>query len=279
MMPRLDIGEDEARRIASAITAERPQDDQDDQDDVAPFVPDPAHVAEGRRLFSERACTTCHVSPDAPLAPRGATDVYPREAGRALAPDLRGTRERMEPSTLVAWLDSPAAWDPDTVMPDVLDREEVERVASYLLLTERTPPEPQEPFRRLPLLTREVRYDEVASRVLRDTCWHCHADAAFAFGDGGPGNTGGFGFAPRGVDLARYESTLAGRINDAGERESIVRREEGREPRLLSVLLARHEEVRGAPRPDVRGMPLGLPPLSAEQVQLVESWIAQGRRR
>jgi hypothetical protein len=29
----------------------------------------------------------------------------------------------------------------------------------------------------------------------------------------------------------------------------------------------------------VRGMPLGLPPLEPEQIQLVESWIAQGRPR
>ena len=28
--------------------------------------------------------------------------------------------------------------------------------------------------------------------------------------------------------------------------------------------------------PDRPGMPLGLPPLSAEQIQLVETWIAQG---
>jgi hypothetical protein len=38
-------------------------------------------------------------------------------------------------------------------------------------------------------------------------------------------------------------------------------------------------EERGQRHALVRGMPLGLPALTPEQVQLVESWIAQGRPR
>ncbi len=49
---------------------------------------------------------------------------------------------------------------------------------------------------------------------------------------------------------------MRGRVGEDGERESIVEPGEG-----------------------VRGMPLGLPPMSMEQIQLVESWIAQGARR
>ena len=49
-------------------------------------------------------------------------------------------------------------------------------------------------------------------------------------------------------------------------------------PRLLAVLLARQREIRGE-QGALRGMPLGLPPLSPEQIQLVETWIAQGRPR
>jgi hypothetical protein len=37
--------------------------------------------------------------------------------------------------------------------------------------------------------------------------------------------------------------------------------------------------VRGAEPGRVRGMPLGLPPLSSEDIQLVETWIAQGHPR
>jgi hypothetical protein len=50
-----------------------------------------------------------------------------------------------------------------------------------------------------------------------------------------------------------------------------------RRSRLVAVLLARHKELAGQVTPGLRGMPLGLPALSAEQIQLVESWIAQGR--
>ena len=50
-------------------------------------------------------------------------------------------------------------------------------------------------------------------------------------------------------------------------------------PRLVKALLARHDEESGAPTGDVRGMPLGYEPLSLDDIQLVETWIAQGRPR
>jgi hypothetical protein len=48
-------------------------------------------------------------------------------------------------------------------------------------------------------------------------------------------------------------------------------------PRLVAALVARQREDAGQVSDDVRGMPLGLPPLTAEQIQLVESWVEQGR--
>ena len=39
----------------------------------------------------------------------------------------------------------------------------------------------------------------------------------------------------------------------------------------------RESEERGQIVDDIRGMPLGLPALSPAQIQLVETWIAQGR--
>jgi hypothetical protein len=51
-------------------------------------------------------------------------------------------------------------------------------------------------------------------------------------------------------------------------------------PRLVAHLWARHTEEAGRPVPGIRGMPLGLPALPPEDIQLVvESWIAQGRPR
>jgi hypothetical protein len=51
-------------------------------------------------------------------------------------------------------------------------------------------------------------------------------------------------------------------------------------PRIVEALVARHREVENpTEHGGVRGMPLGMPPLSFEDIRLVESWIAQGARR
>jgi hypothetical protein len=123
-----------------------------------------------------------------------------------------------------------------------------------------------------------VLWDEVKHRVFRKTCWHCHADPDYAIGEGGPGNTGGFGFPGRHINLAEHESVLAGYVDEHATRKSLfVAQPPHEEGRLLQALLARHAEEAGTPLPGVRGMPLGLPALPAADIQLVESWIAQGR--
>ena len=48
-------------------------------------------------------------------------------------------------------------------------------------------------------------------------------------------------------------------------------------PLLVAAVLARQKEEAGEIDPEARGMPLGLPALTAEQVQIIESWVAQGR--
>jgi hypothetical protein len=134
---------------------------------------------------------------------------------------------------------------------------------------------------RLPLLARPVPFAEVKARVFRKTCWHCHSDPDYAIGDGGPGNTGGFGFAPRGMNLAEYEGIASGALDENGERRSVFEKAPDGEARIVSALLARQREEAGQPTSAtaLRGMPLGLPALSPEDVQLVESWVAQGRPR
>jgi hypothetical protein len=133
---------------------------------------------------------------------------------------------------------------------------------------------------RLPLLDRKVTYDEVATRVFRRTCWHCHGEPDFERGDGGPGNSGGFGFKGRGLNLSDYASTFAGLIDDTGKRVSVFAPAPGAggASHLVEALLARQREEAGE-QPAVRGMPLGLPALAPEEIQLVESWVAQGRLR
>ena len=48
------------------------------------------------------------------------------------------------------------------------------------------------------------------------TCWHCHSDPDFARGDGGPGNSGGFGYPPRRAELSDYASVSSGYLDADG---------------------------------------------------------------
>lgn len=89
----------------------------------------------------------------------------------------------------------------------------------------------------------------------------------------------------RGLNLSDYNGIAAGYLDDKNERASVFAKDAEGVPRIVRALLARHDEEAGA-EPSatgeggaVRGMPLGYEPLSAEDIQLVESWVAQGRPR
>jgi hypothetical protein len=145
-------------------------------------------------------------------------------------------------------------------MPDLLNADEAAHVAAYLLLTTLEPPPPPRAPTFLPTLQRAVTYQEVRREVFSHTCIHCHSDGQGDLmpGESGPGNSGGFGFAPRGINLT----------DERGARAAA---------HLLGpALRARHLEASGQRRPDApRGMPLGLPPITPTQLQLVETWASQ----
>jgi hypothetical protein len=129
----------------------------------------------------------------------------------------------------------------------------------------------------LPILQRKVGFEEVNLQVFAVTCRHCHTNPDLAGGDGGPGNTGGFGFKPRKIDFSSYQGIQSGGVDERGQRVSLFAPTREGLPRLVAALVARQREARGQQSDEVRGMPLGLPALSAQQIQLVESWVAQGR--
>ncbi|MGN6103927.1 MAG: c-type cytochrome, partial [Kofleriaceae bacterium] len=155
--------------------------------------------------------------------------------------------------------------------------DDAQRLAAFIAATPLAAPAEPAPVARPPRLARRVTWGEVESKVFRKVCWHCHAVADYALGDGGPGNTGGFGFAPRGLDLSSYAGISAGSVDDAGEPRSIFALLPDGTPRLVAHLLARHAEQAGQVVDGIRGMPLGLPALPLEHIQLVDTWIAQGR--
>jgi len=278
-MPRLAINAAEARDLAAYFGA---------PDTAALHAEAAAEIARGdagrgRALMEAKGCPSCHVFTGVP-ALAGAAKVDPADKGVAaslsLAPDLRYARERLHPDALLAWLKSPKQMKPDTAMPELpLTPVEVRDLAAYVRTATLAPIEALPALPRLPLLGRPVTYDEVSGRVFKRTCWHCHGEPDYAVGDGGPGNTGGFGFKPRGLNLVDYSSVASGFVDDQGERHSAFEPLADGTPRMVAALLARRSEEADRPRADVRGMPLGYPALSPEEIQLVETWVAQGRPR
>jgi mono/diheme cytochrome c family protein/cytochrome c5 len=272
-MPRLDLTREQARDIAAYLAA---PDDPAARPDFTSADP-----ARGRKLMEANGCASCHVFTGVPPL-EGAAPVKPGEkalaTGVQLAPDLAFARRRLKPEALIAWVSNPKAVKPDTAMPEfTLKPEDARDIAAYVLTTPLVTPDPVAAPPRLPLLDRKVGYDEVSTKVFRRTCWHCHGEPDYAAGDGGPGNTGGFGFKPRGISFVDYSSVAAGRLDDKNERHSLFEKGPDGTPRLVRALLARRDEEAGHPDHEVRGMPLGYPSLAPEDIQLMESWIAQGR--
>jgi cytochrome c551/c552 len=278
-MPRLAISSKDAKDIAAALV---PRDDPATPDDPtrSPELAG-ADMGKGRQLLESKGCGACHAFTGvAPLAASAPPAMDPKAFAKAyaLAPDLRTSRARSTASKLIAWLLDPTKVKADSAMPKIpLDRNEARDIAAYLLGAELAAPAAKPKVERLPVLTRKVTFAEVDEKVFHRSCWHCHSEPDYAIGDGGPGNSGGLGFKPRGLNLASYQGASAGMVDDHGERQSIFAKDAEGVPRLVRALLARHDEEAGGPTGAVRGMPLGYPGLAPEEIQLVETWIAQGR--
>ncbi|HEU5077106.1 MAG TPA: cytochrome C oxidase Cbb3, partial [Polyangiaceae bacterium] len=273
-MPRLALSPADARDFVAYLT----------RGETASVPPGLARAdwKQGRQLLETRGCGSCHLfSTVAPLATRPSLQAgSTANRGIMLAPDLAFVRQRFRPDKLVAWLVDPLRVKPTTLMPATgLSQAEAEHVAAYLLFAPRSEPKLDPAKPRLPKLERPVTYAEVDQKVFRVTCRHCHSNPDIQLGEGGPGNTGGFGFPAKGLNLSSYAAINSGHKGPDGERQSVFAPLTDGTPRLLAAVLARQAEERGEVNPAVRGMPLGLPSLSSEQVQLLETWIAQGRPR
>ncbi len=252
-MPALRIGPSEAEAIADhftpvgALPTDRPELEGD--------------VERGRDVFERKMCAGCHrfagVLPPNRPAPPGSEEYS--VAAVKLAPDLRVTRDRMTRAAVDRWLKSPGRVKPDTLMPSpgLSRRDRADLVAFLFDVPAPPPPRPTVPTRP-PVLDRHVAWPEVRDRVFKKVCWHCHSDPVPAGGDGGPGNTGGFGFDGKGLDFGQYETARKAPA------------------RLVDHLLARHAEVAGRPVPGVLGMPLGLTPIPIEDIQRIETWFENG---
>ena len=273
-MPRLKLSKEQARDIVSYLFKDelgKPR---------SAALPE-GDSSTGRELFEAKGCGTCHTFTGVPptaTQPKPGEGSEEQQRAVTLAPDLRNARDRLRADHIVQWISDPKSIKPDTLMtPSPVSPPEARHIAAYVLGALLDPPAPKPDAKRLPVLTRKVSFEEVNSKVLMRTCRHCHGDPDSQLGDGGPGNTGGFGFKPRGLNLSHHRGALSGLIDDHGERQSAFQPLKNGTPRIIGALLARHAEEAGKPDPEVRGMPLGLPPLPLEEIQLFETWVAQGR--
>lgn len=283
-MPRLPLTPADLDALTSGLSADAP----------APAA-SPEQLALGARLFEAKACTSCHLfgTRRFPSQPAALFEVKaPAISVLARAPDLRHVRDRLNRDVVVKLLRSPRAVNARAQMPNPgLSRAEAEALADFLLQGALGPPvEPE----AVPVAQHvgPARYEDVEARVFRKVCWHCHSNPDFVDGEGGPGNTGGFGFKGAGLSLATYEEVMNGSLGPDGEYRSVFRKGPSGEPVLLEVLRRRVEEnARDFVRPGHEGlraplasagplgMPLGLPALAPDDLALVEAWIAAGKPR
>lgn len=240
-MPRLPVSPADAEALADRLGLTDPPE-------AAPPSGDPD---AGRRAIALR-CAPCH-------------DATP------LAPELALVKTWSWPAAVDAWLTDPAAIVPSTPMPPpALDPGTRADIVAALFSDRLAPRAPPAAPARAPPPEGPVGWDEVNEAVFHEVCRHCHSDPLPVGGDGGPGNTGGFGFPGAGLDLSSREALRAG-----GRHDPLERLPDGT-PRLVAHLEARHAEVAGHPVEGVLGMPLGLPPLSPERIARVRAWIEQG---
>ncbi len=253
-MPRLALDDPELAAIAAAFEASQVP---------VPSHPEPAmeRVEAGRALFGERACGSCHAF--------GAR--WP-DPGIAMAPDLAHARERMDPDRAVEWIRDPSGMSPAATMPTLgLSESEALALRDYLWLAE--PGWVEAPARTevLPVHGSPVTWAQVEERVFGKICAHCHMNPERNEGRRGPGNGGGFGYPPTGVELQTLEGVQAVE-SQVLRRVLLDRREENH--RDTVDYGERPAEIA---RPEQPGMPLGLPALSDEDLALVLAWIDQGR--
>jgi cytochrome c2 len=292
-MPRLPVSRAEARAIVAYLGRAVPRPTPARRTPTTAPAPDPAHVARGRRVFAENGCTTCHTFGNVDFGTGATEELYRLMRPQALlAPNLRLAKERLDPATMLAWITDPTSVDPTARMPrPSLSAEDAVAVRDFLIFGEAGAPvaAPRAPTAPdLSPLGRPVRFAEVR-RVFARSCVHCHAKTS-------SGAAAGLGFSASALDLSTWQGVRAGTQLPGGTRRSVLDAPRAGTPLLVARLLRRHEEaardvagpyrdtmtsgVAPAARADVAvGMPLGLPPVSAEDVRLVATWIAQGAPR
>ncbi len=242
-------------------------------------APQRSNLEAGRRAFQASGCPVCHSFGTAQPALSIPPDTLRAMGAQAvLGPDLRLARDSLDPDVALAWILDPQSVDRDAHMPRVALRREVAlALRDYLFLGDFGAPAPAPHLvtqSELTPLTRDVRFADVR-RIFGRSCIHCHAHTT------GEQASAVFGFPRSALDLSSYEGVMAGVVLADGTHRSIVTRDASGSAPLLARLLTRHLEAAHeasptrAPRSEAAvGMPLGLPPLSADDLRVIATWLA-----
>lgn len=288
-MIRNKLTEPERLAIARyfAAVADRPDPAHPDfRPPAPPARPSDPEMARARELFRAKACATCHTVGNVDFGVTAGQLVAAAEITR-LAPNLRFVRERMDPADAARWILDPQAVQPGAKMPKLgLSPAEAELLVAWLFHVdpELKPTPASTPAPAPPPLEREVGWAEVKEEVLGDVCVHCHMNDHEK--DPGPGNSGGLGYLGVGLSMRTYEAIVAGygpgvctslEAQGAETQAALVDTMLKRRVEALRDFVAPFDDYERPPYPPgaSRGMPMGLPPRSDAQIQLVVSWIAQ----
>jgi len=286
-MIRNVVGAEDAKAIARYFAAMGDAPDLDVKD-TPPSKPDAARLAQGKALFTQRGCATCHTLGNVKTGVDEKT-LRGNIGAAQLAPNLRFVRERMRPDAIVPWILDPKKLLASTTMPPMgLTPAEAELVRDWVIFEDpalaETPKLEAPPLPKP--LDRPVAWEEVKERVLGNVCVHCHMNDYEK--DPGPGNLGGLGYAGVKLRMRTYETLVTGAVDEKGERYSVLVPKKGEKiAPIVSALLRRRVEAardeiapfqdHALPAYDGKpGMPLGLPAMTDEEIAILLTWIEQG---
>ncbi len=260
----MSLSEDEAAQIAEAFYASK-------QPSKKIRL---GNRESGLKLIKERGCLSCHYFSG--VLKEGPVSNLSSESVR-LAPDLRFATDRMTDEMLSSWLTDPQKVSKSSLMPKPqLLTAEIEDIIAALHSTQRHLEQLPSFDRTLKVVSEKITFEQINSRIFDRVCRHCHANEAKTGGPAGAGNTGGFGYLARGLDLSGERGLRRGVfIRGTKQYRSVIAPGEDGLPLIVKVLIARHDEMAGRSDNQIIGMPLGLSPIAREDIELLYNWCIQ----
>jgi len=135
------------------------------RDGAVAVTPEPAQIAHGKELMTERGCVGCHQLSGAGLN-GNRRRMRPVVAHARARSDLRYARERQEPGSIARWLLDPAKVKHDAAMPKLdLGLEDARDLPRFSARRARAAGARSPPSSACRCFSRRVGFDEVNEQV------------------------------------------------------------------------------------------------------------------